>query len=301
MKNIIIIMTLFILVLAACSQNSLETSNKESSLDNANDVNESRVLLNELRQEFELLVLPQDVLEKAIKEVEVISDGELEKEYIAFINEMIVEIVKYSSDFERLKGLEKYDQYLNEDVKQSLTSAIDKNTSIEIKLKDAGYKIEFMSSYDGIGSSGFRPDIIRRLDAKGKSYEFICNQPCAFMVISNTVIEFNDLKVKSIFNLKDDKDQIVNPLSVEALVEIARLDSVNSSNEQKESTEQYRAEQEEKYTVRLGMSKEEVLSKLGEPKDINKTVSKFGTSEQWVYYDGVYLYFEDGILETVQE
>ncbi len=53
--------------------------------------------------------------------------------------------------------------------------------------------------------------------------------------------------------------------------------------------------------VSIGMSRERVIqSQWGRPKKINKTVNAFGTNEQWVY-DGGYLYFENGILTTIQQ
>lgn len=52
----------------------------------------------------------------------------------------------------------------------------------------------------------------------------------------------------------------------------------------------------------IGMTKEEVLySTWGKPKDINKTTTADTVSEQWVYSDYKYLYFENGILTTIQE
>lgn len=52
--------------------------------------------------------------------------------------------------------------------------------------------------------------------------------------------------------------------------------------------------------VRLGMTKDEVLgSSWGRPRTINTTTYTFGVHEQWVY-DGGYLYFENGILTTIQ-
>lgn len=52
----------------------------------------------------------------------------------------------------------------------------------------------------------------------------------------------------------------------------------------------------------LGMSKEEVeVSLWGKPNDINRTVTQYGTHEQWVYGNGQYLYFEDGILTGFQD
>lgn len=52
----------------------------------------------------------------------------------------------------------------------------------------------------------------------------------------------------------------------------------------------------------LGMSREEVEASLwGKPLDINRTVTKYSTYEQWVYGNGQYLYFDDGILTSFQD
>lgn len=52
--------------------------------------------------------------------------------------------------------------------------------------------------------------------------------------------------------------------------------------------------------VRIGMSKKQVLaSNWGKPSSVNRTTSANGTAEQWVY-DGSYLYFQNGILRTIQ-
>jgi hypothetical protein len=49
------------------------------------------------------------------------------------------------------------------------------------------------------------------------------------------------------------------------------------------------------------MSQQEVLdSNWGKPLHVNRTVRASGTSEQWVYGIGRYLYFENGLLTTVQ-
>lgn len=49
------------------------------------------------------------------------------------------------------------------------------------------------------------------------------------------------------------------------------------------------------------MTKEEVLaSSWGRPQSINTSTYSFGTHEQWVYRDGNYLYFRNGVLATIQ-
>lgn len=53
--------------------------------------------------------------------------------------------------------------------------------------------------------------------------------------------------------------------------------------------------------VRIGMSKEQASLSWGKPKSINKTVTENSASEQWVYRDGAYLYFTDGIVRSIQQ
>lgn len=54
--------------------------------------------------------------------------------------------------------------------------------------------------------------------------------------------------------------------------------------------------------VRIGMTAKAVLEKSswGEPKGVNKTSTRYGTEEQWVYGDGNYLYFKNGKLTAIQ-
>jgi hypothetical protein len=52
--------------------------------------------------------------------------------------------------------------------------------------------------------------------------------------------------------------------------------------------------------VSIGMTAERVLlSSWGKPDDINRTTTSRGIREQWVY-DGGYLYFQDGVLTSIQ-
>ncbi|WP_088226118.1 hypothetical protein [Desulfosporosinus sp. FKB] len=53
--------------------------------------------------------------------------------------------------------------------------------------------------------------------------------------------------------------------------------------------------------VKIGMTAQEILdSAWGKPNKINRTVTTFGTHEQWVYDNGGYLYLDNGILTAVQ-
>lgn len=71
---------------------------------------------------------------------------------------------------------------------------------------------------------------------------------------------------------------------------------------------QKRAEEESKAKaiaktqgVRIGMTQQQVLdSSWGKPNKVNRTVTAYGTNEQWVYDNYNYLYFENGILTSIQ-
>lgn len=85
------------------------------------------------------------------------------------------------------------------------------------------------------------------------------------------------------------------------------LDYYNSVNVEKRYQENAaRQEQERKAKaksegVRIGMTKQQVLdSSWGKPQRVNTTKSAYGVHEQWVYGGHNYLYFEDGILTTIQ-
>jgi len=53
---------------------------------------------------------------------------------------------------------------------------------------------------------------------------------------------------------------------------------------------------------KIGMTASEIrLSNWGSPKDINRTTTKYGVREQWVYGGSQYIYLEDGIVTSIQE
>lgn len=53
--------------------------------------------------------------------------------------------------------------------------------------------------------------------------------------------------------------------------------------------------------VLIGMTKEEVLgSSWGRPERVNSTHRANSTTEQWVYPGGNYLYFRNGVLDSIQ-
>lgn len=54
--------------------------------------------------------------------------------------------------------------------------------------------------------------------------------------------------------------------------------------------------------VSIGMSSEDVLlSSWGKPEKINKTTTENNISEQWIYGNSKYIYFDNGVVTAIQE
>ena len=94
--------------------------------------------------------------------------------------------------------------------------------------------------------------------------------------------------------------------SEESLVENsgdAELKKLYKQFNDAKNKEELRKEKEKKKQrgVNIGMTMQQVLDSMwGEPEKINKTTTAYGTSEQWVYPNNNYLYFENGILTAIQ-
>ncbi len=60
--------------------------------------------------------------------------------------------------------------------------------------------------------------------------------------------------------------------------------------------------QKKKPGVKIGMTAKQVIENTswGKPNKVNRTTNRYGTREQWVYGGGNYLYFENGILTSIQ-
>ena len=80
---------------------------------------------------------------------------------------------------------------------------------------------------------------------------------------------------------------------------IPSLNALMKAEEQKRAQEI--AKQKKSEGVRLGMTPADVeASRWGKPQRINNTTNKWGVKQQWVYGNGNYLYFENGVLTSIQ-
>ena len=115
--------------------------------------------------------------------------------------------------------------------------------------------------------------------------------------------KYKDFGNQTIVDMYNNATNEVNRIEAEKK---AQEEAERKAKEKKEAEEKARKEAEEKARkksqgVRIGMSKQDVLdSSWGEPDHINTTTTRYGVHEQWVYGGGNYLYFENGILTSIQ-
>ena len=53
-------------------------------------------------------------------------------------------------------------------------------------------------------------------------------------------------------------------------------------------------------SITIGMTKEQVTYSWGKPSKINRTTSRYGVREQWCYYSGSYVYFDNDGVTSIQ-
>ena len=107
------------------------------------------------------------------------------------------------------------------------------------------------------------------------------------------------LKLRSIESLQDKYPDLAKPY-------IQRIEKLRFSVEKSDAKEaatmaKMEAVRKKSEGARIGMTKGDVLaSSWGKPSSVNTTINASGSREQWVYGDGYYLYFTNGVLESIQ-
>ena len=95
-------------------------------------------------------------------------------------------------------------------------------------------------------------------------------------------------------------DRLIAPEAIAVRQKSAQLAIANHEKAMR-TLELAEKARKKKEGVSIGMSAEDVLaSSWGKPESINTTTTARGSREQWVYGSRHYLYFENGILTTVQ-
>lgn len=108
---------------------------------------------------------------------------------------------------------------------------------------------------------------------------------------------------QKLWNEYDEESKKLQPQIKAAIDAQEKIDrAARIAKEKQEAAERLAiAKRKKSEGVTLGMTREDVLaSSWGKPESISRTQYKWGLHEQWVYGNRNYLYFKDGILETIQ-
>ena len=213
------------------------------------------------------------------------------------INLLVKKINKYNTNILSLKDSIKKIELDIEKIKSKEVLKTSNNSPIvAIALKDGSLKKTPSVGGEEILTLDKESEILVT-DYMNGFYKVCVNSVCGYM---------NELWIK--------KNYEVNKLRDLKIIEKEKL--LNIKEQKRISQEKkYNQEQENKNIKKYGKTLYEKLKKgyywigmtdnmalisLGHPNDINKSVGSWGTHEQWVYDDGFYCYFENGILKSYQ-
>jgi hypothetical protein len=213
------------------------------------------------------------------------------------INLLISKINNFNTNILSLKdSIKKIELNIEKLKSKEVFKTIKDSSIVSIALKDGSLKKEPF-----VGS-----DIILILD---KDSEILINDYINgyFKACVNSVCGYlNEIWVKKSYEVNRLKDvKIIEQEKLLNLKEQKRVSQVNKYNKEQEN----RALKKYGKTIYdklkkgyywIGMTDKMALISLGKPNDINSTVGSWGTHEQWVYDDGLYCYFENGILKSYQ-
>ena len=118
----------------------------------------------------------------------------------------------------------------------------------------------------------------------------------------NATIRKNGNIINSTYNLDNNKIHLKLSSNVYTLDSDNVLYSMKGTNTQRaHSKGKIKLPSPPLAQPQIGMTKKEIEeSTWGKPKSINTTITKYGTSEQWVYSGSKYIYIENGIVTVIQ-
>jgi len=304
LKKFVVVLALLMFILVGCSVKSESSSDEQNEEPSTSDDEKFLGWIQDYYSKSDY----KRILRIKEQEYNKLEDEEVIEEVHELINDSVLKILNGEGigEFESLffilyepnSNQIKYDDFLTDEVRQKV---IEKVNPIHSVILEEGLDVEFLEEYnEDVKRLALKSEAITWLGDNNVSYDFIHDTCTGLLVINddNTIFEFENLKIRRIFKLKDENGNVINPY--DPLEEVASKLSEINKQEAKESLDELRKEQEESKKIRIGMSKDEVLSRWGEPKDVNKTITVNYVKEQWVYAGNTYLYFEDGILTTIQ-
>jgi hypothetical protein len=157
------------------------------------------------------------------------------------------------------------------------------------------------------------PNYCKKNEIRGVALDYRVQLKFNFEYINSTLrVTVNDsiqssmntehLQKDMVFYSNDEEYLNVCFSDVEPVEHYKKIVQIKKKPEELKKKQEELAAKNKKGGVRIGMSSKQVREKTdwGSPESINSTITSNGTREQWVYGYGDYLYFRNGILESIQ-
>jgi hypothetical protein len=213
------------------------------------------------------------------------------------INLLVKKINKYNTSILSLKDSIKKTELEIEKIKsKEVLRTIKNSTIVAIATKDGSLKKTPLVGGDEILVLDKDTEVVVT-DYVNGFYKVCVDSVCGYMyeVWIKKNYELNNLRDLKII----EKEKLIN------IKEQKRISQEKKYNQEQENRniKKYGKplyEKLKKGYYWIGMTDKMALISLGNPNDINKSVGSWGTHEQWVYDDGFYCYFENGILKSYQ-
>lgn len=213
------------------------------------------------------------------------------------INLLVKKINKFNTNILSLKDSIKNVELNIEKLKSGeVLKTIKDSTIIAIALKEGKIRKEPFVLSDIILTLNSDSEILVT-DYVDDYFKVCFNSLCGY--INELWVKKND-KVNELKEFKiNEKKKLLN------IKEEKRISQVKKYNKEQENRDIKKYgksiyEKLKKGYYWTGMTDKMALISLGSPNDINSSVGSWGVNEQWVYDNGFYCYFENGILKSYQ-
>lgn len=288
-KGKIFILFFLVLVLNACT--------KDAEVDFTEDINTEYNYVDSVKQDISKLV-SEEKYKEATKKLNEIYRDLPKDESGAIKNYIILKQFDYK-DGESINNMleqvpEDYDGTFAKEISNEKQKA---NSLEEIEIKELTERQrELTSEIVILIKQGKHQEVLEKIPHNTKNPELVVLEHYNDALLD---IKEDSLIDNFIHELRQIPDNYNGPLSEE--IQKLKADNIVAINEDIELEAEANA-YVAKSEPSIGMTESEILdSKWGSPNDINKTTTANGEREQWVYYGNKYIYFEDGIVVTIQQ
>ena len=181
--------------------------------------------------------------------------------------------------------------------------------NVNIYLENYKKELSFYRKEDNRLNNEKKEQLKKEEALKKKKFDSLIDSKVKDKEITDSIEFEKQKRIKEVIEKEKKNIEIKNLKTKTKLqIEIAKNNKIESQNKIRDRRSKiiniYGKENGEailNHKVKIGWSKSMCFESWGKPQIINRTINAFGTIEQCVYSLKKYLYFENGILTTIQD